>query len=160
MQLKIMDVAVIHYASCWVKLLLPTFTVKTRNVKGNASKNERKTREICRLLLFFGNQLKFHWNRTPFSCKLKFQLEWNLIKTQIWEIHERFKKIRKLENKKISICFMAPKPGLQFYVTASRNECATLLSVRDALRSGLGIRSRAEGIRTHLHVPVHAQHGA
>ena len=60
MQLKIMDVAVIHYTSCWVKLLLPTFTVKTRNIKGNASKNKRKTREICRLLLFFGNQLKFH----------------------------------------------------------------------------------------------------
>jgi len=26
--------------------------VKTRNVKRNASENERKTREICRLLLF------------------------------------------------------------------------------------------------------------
>ena len=61
MQLKIMDVGVIHYARCLVKLLLPmTFTMKTRNVKGNASKNERKTREICMLLLLFGNQLKFH----------------------------------------------------------------------------------------------------
>ena len=37
-----------------------------------------------RLLLFFGNQLKFHWNRTPFCCKLKKRYQCNAKSLQPW----------------------------------------------------------------------------
>ena len=67
MQLKIMDIeniAVIHDASCWAKLLLPMFTVKTRNVKGMQVKTKGRQEKSAGCCSFS----EINWNFTEIAC--------------------------------------------------------------------------------------------